>query len=121
MDLSFTYDALKEFWDDTCTVYAYTRHRDTVSKLMVSDLNPIITEEPCRVSFGTASNAEPAGDGRTAELKQEVKLFTRAVIPEGSVVDITRRGVVERYRCSSPPKLYDSHREYVLTLDDRRA
>ena len=80
----------------------------------------ILLDQPCRLSFSRSPAAEA---GRTAELKQTVKLFLppELIVLEGSKLTVTQNGITTVYKRSGPAAVYQTHQEITLELFERWA
>ena len=107
---------LARLWQDRCTIYEYTDVVDENTFLTTQGLVELAVDEPCRISF----NREQTTDTQNgvAVVSQSVTLFIRPdlKITPGSVIEITRNGVTEKYKGSGKPALYNRHQEIILEL-----
>ena len=107
-------DYLATMWTDNATVYEYQNVTDPITHKTSRKLTPVYRNIPCRISFSGLSPTAIGND--VANVSQNIKLFldTEYTIKEGSVIQVTRNGKVEKYRRSGVPAIYDSHQEIVL-------
>lgn len=105
-------------WTDRCTITKTETNRDEDG---ISEPTDVIyaESEPCRISFKTLVTPTESTD-TAAERVQDTTLFIRPdlAIPAGSKIIVTRNGVSTQYSNSGQPKLYDSHQEISLTVDE---
>lgn len=114
--------ALAFLWTDKCTItnVELTTNEDGVSSM--EDV-VIIQDEPCRISYKTLVAPTDNGTDTAAERVQDVTLFIRPdlSIPAGSKIAVTRNGITVHYSNSGQPKIYDSHQEISLMIDEDKA
>lgn len=114
-------EALSTLWVGKCTVKELSQWTDFMTKTAQMVETPTITDEPCRVSYGSSSSANPTETVTIAD--QEVTLFTRPdiEIKAGSRITVTQNGRTVDYMASGQPKVYSSHQEVALKLWDDKA
>lgn len=105
---------LATMWTDVATISEYREELNPRTHESVRKLVPVRTNVPCRLSFKSLSPT--AIDTEVAGVSQTIKLFLDVTVPvlEGSVIEITRDGVTEKYRRSGVPARYNSHQEIML-------
>lgn len=93
------------------TVYNTEKHRDEAEEKIV------YKDEPCRISFNSQDNQQ---EGDISKARETVKLFIRpeVVINNSSKVIANINGNTVRFDLSSPPFIYETHREYLLTYEE---
>lgn len=108
-------NVLEKMYDGECVVTEYVAQRDPVTKKTVFVETPVLTAQPCRLSF---SSSPVTGDDNVASVVQETKLFISpdVTIKKGSKITVTQNGVTTEYEHSSEPKIYATHQEITLKL-----
>jgi len=104
----------------TCDVIEHKKVTDPVTKKTAFVDTVVLTAQPCRLSY----NSTPiTGDGNTASVAQEIKLFLspEVTIASGSKIEVSQRGDTKAFTNASEPRIYDSHQEITLKLFDRWA
>lgn len=106
---------LEKMYDGVCVVTEYIPGRDPVTKKTTFVETPVLTAQPCRLSF---SSSPVTGDDNVASVVQETKLFISpdVTIKKGSKITVTQNGVTTDYTHSSEPKIYATHQEITLKL-----
>ena len=112
---------LKKLWIGKCTVYEYIDTVDPETFQSVQRPNPIVTNEPCRISYHK-EQATNIQNGAPV-ISQSITLFIRPdlVIKPGCMIEVTQHGVTERYKGSGQPAIYTNHQEIVLELWENNA
>ena len=112
--------AIEAMYKDTCDVIEHQKVTDPVTKKTGFADATVLMEQPCRLSYKSVT---PTGDGNTASVSQEIKLFISpdVIIKEGSKIIVTHKGVAEAFTRSSKAAVYDTHQEITLELFDRWA
>ena len=110
--------ALMRLWRDRCTIIAWQKVKDPVSKLTDFQEVELATAEPCLLSF---EKLEPAAGGDVSAKAQGVKLFLSAAvqIPAGCKIVVHRLTAPERefiFAASGEAAVYASHQEVYLSL-----
>lgn len=112
---------LSVLWVGKATISEYQEITDTETWQTSHELVPIVTNEPCRVSY----RQEPSTDIVTgaAQLTQIIMLFIRPDIDikAGSVIEVTQNGRTLKYKRSSKPAIYSNHQEVILELYEDKA
>lgn len=108
--------ALEKLWKDRCTVIQRVAVTDPDTKLTDFEEQPLLKNQPCKLSFETLSTTE--GDP-VASISQAVKLFLSpdVVIPAGCKVIVTRPNDLERtftFASSGEPGVFSDHQEIAL-------
>lgn len=108
--------ALKTLWTDKATIYEYTKTVDPDTHETIPNLIPVAENVPCRISFGNFAEYPTSLTDSVAQITQKVKLFLdkNITVTEGSVIEVTRNGVTEKYRRSGVPARYSVHQEIIL-------
>ena len=108
--------AIEALYEGTCTVYTGEKDKDPDTKETVFTETPILTNEPCRLSFSSF----PATNmiDHAPALGQATKLFISpgVTIPPGSKLVVTQNGVTTAYSNSGEPARYVTHQEINLEL-----
>lgn len=114
-------EVLSILWVGKCTVKELSQWPDFMTKTTQKVETPTVTDEPCRVSYGSASSANPTETVTIAE--QQITLFLRPdlEIKAGSRITVTQNGRTVDYMASGQPKVYSSHQEIALKLWDDKA
>ena len=103
-------------YNGTMTVYQMVDAQPDEDGITRSTETPIITDEPCHISFSTIdSNNQSENVGN---LHQEIVLYCDPdlTIPEGSKITVTQQGVTADYQLSGKPAVYMSHQEIDLEV-----
>lgn len=107
---------LSRLWIGRATIYEYQEVLDQETWQTTHDLVPIVINEPCRLSHSRESTIDVTNGAPS--VTQTITLFIRPdlVIKEGSVIEVTQRGVTNKYKRSSKPAIYTNHQEIDLDL-----
>jgi len=99
-----------------CTVYEYQSVQDTDTKISDMQEVPVLTEQPCRLSFQTITDTSMV-DGAGVP-SQVIKLFVapEIVIKPGCKIVVTQNGRTINYRLAGQSAVYTNHQEIVLDL-----
>ena len=105
--------AMRGMWTDICTVYEYHAVLKD-NKTTVHEEVPIITNEPCRLSFTKLLHANQTETA--AKTSQIVKLFIdeELKIKAGCKIVVKRRNTEFIFGYSGEAGIYDDHQEIVL-------
>ena len=105
--------AMRNMWNDTCTVYEYQPVLKA-NKSTVHEEVAVISDEPCRLSFSELTQTVPTGTA--AQAPQIVKLFLdeELDIKAGSKIVIQCRGREFIFSYSGEAGVFDYHQEIVL-------
>lgn len=109
--------ALQAMYTGRCTVVERQEYEE--GSLTKFREVPVLENQPCRLSFGTAPAAGmPEG---AAPLKQTVKLFVAPdlTVKPGSKLIVEQNGFVTEYKGSGVPARYPTHQEITLDLFER--
>ena len=118
--MQFARKAIESMYIGTCDVIEYQKVSDPVTKKTGFAEITTLLSQPCRVSFKSIPSS---GEGNTAAITQEIKLFISPdiTIKEGSKIEVTQNGVKTAYSNSGTPARYETHQEITLKLFDRWA
>lgn len=119
MDFSFAHKHIAKLYSDTCCV---------IEKQSVEEGNftyadrevQVYTDIPCHVSHNVNKPAAQVGStvAFSPSLTSKMSLSPDYIIKAGSKIIVTRAGQSTTYRCSGKPRVYTSHQEIALELDD---
>jgi hypothetical protein len=109
-------NAIESLYNGRCTVYEYQSVTDSVTKITGDQEVPVLTDEPCRLSYKTVTGTSQ--DDGAAAVTQTVKLFItpEVVIKPGSKITVTQNGATADYQSSGQPAIYTNHQEIILEL-----
>ncbi|MBE5886762.1 MAG: hypothetical protein E7284_10210 [Lachnospiraceae bacterium] len=112
--------AIEAMYDGSCTVTENVKVKDLATKQTNFVPQITIKDQPCHISY---KSAYPTGDGNTASLAQEIKLFIapEIKISAGSKIEVTQNGKTTEYTNSGEPQVYKYHQEISLKLFERWA
>lgn len=107
---------VKSLWDGRCTVTVRKNVANEANARTQAKENDLYTDEPCRISFDTVQMTEPSSNA--AKAKQAITLFIdpAVVIPAGSKITVTQKGVTGAYERSGKPAVYTTHQEVPLSV-----
>jgi hypothetical protein len=107
---------LSVLWIGRATIYEYQPVTDPETFQTKQSLVALISDEPCRLSHKTESTVDI--NSGAPSIKQVTVLFIRPdlKIKEGSVIEVTQRGVTNKYKRASKPPIYSNHQEVTLEL-----
>lgn len=107
--------AVESLYDGNCTITEYREYQKPNMAAGHHEVQ-VLTGQPCRLSFGTAPEAEQTDTG--AALQQTAKLFIspEVEIKPGSKITVVQNGVTEDYCRSGLPAVYATHQEITLEL-----
>lgn len=112
---------LSALWIGKCTIYEYQEVTDKETCQTTHELVPVVVDEPCRLSYRQESTVNISNGAPS--ITQITMLFIRPdlVIKEGSVIEVTQRGVTNKYKRASKPPVYTNHQEVTLELYEDNA
>ena len=112
--------AIEKMYKGTCDVIEHQSVKDPITKKTGFSEVPVLLAQRCRLSYKTIT---VTGDGNTASLSQEIKLFISpdVEIKPGSKIEVTQDGIKTAFTNASVPAVYDTHQEIALKLFDRWA
>ena len=107
---------LEGMYEGVCTVSEYQAVQDPVTKVTKHQEVPVLTSQPCRLSFKTIGASQ--ADDMHASAAQVTKLFITPdiQIKEGSKITVTQNGVTRDYQYSGIPAVYPTHQELILEI-----
>ena len=110
--------ALERLWKDRCTIIQKMKVTDPTTKLTDFEELPLLTDQPCKLSFETLSSN---GGNHVATVAQAVKLFLSpdVVVPDGCKIVVKRFNDTEReftFSKSGEPGVFTNHQEINLSL-----
>lgn len=114
---------IESLYEGVCNVYAYQEVYDKKTRRtkLERQEQPLLENEPCRVSY---SGAEPANQTSTVSITgQTITLYVapEAEIPPGCVVEVEQAGRKSVFASSGQPRVYPTHQEIGLTLEEQKA
>ena len=117
---------LSILWVGRANIYEYQEVADPETYQTKHDLVKVVTDEPCRVSYGQTaySKADTIHVSEGAPyVNQSIVLFIRPdiSIKEGSVIEVTQHGVTNKYKRASKPAVHSQHQEVILELYEDNA
>lgn len=117
---------LATLWIGRANIYEYQEVTDPETYQTKHELTEIVTDEPCRVSYGQGSysRADTINVNEGAPyVTQSIVLFIRPdlTIKEGSVIEVTQHGVTNKYKRASKPAVHSLHQEVILELYEDNA
>jgi len=117
---------LSILWVGRCTISEYKEVTDPETYQTKHTLVPIVTDEPCRVSYGQGSYSRASTvdiNNAAPYLNQTITLFIRPDLPikEGSIIEVTQHNVTTKYKRSSKPAVHSQHQEVLLELYEDKA
>lgn len=107
---------LSLLWTGKVTIYEYQDVTNPETFQTTHELVAVVTDEPCRVSFG--SEQITSIEGGSPSIMQTIKLFIRSDldIKPGSLIEVTQNNVTTKYRRASQSAVYSNHQEITLEL-----
>ena len=112
--------AVESLYDGKCTIIEHQKVRKENKSTGFSDV-PVLTDQPCRLSFSTIRNTEQSETAASIIQVTKVFLAPDIEVKPGSKLIITQDGVTTEYKNSGKPAIYKTHQEIVLELFDRWA
>lgn len=111
---------LKRLWDDTCSIYIYSKTINESTKRTEFGETLIYSNEPCKLSFNSNTLNNITEVDHVSEDYQDAKLFidNELDIPMGSKVVVIRGERTFTYKVGEIA-VFTSHQELRLTLFDR--
>lgn len=112
---------LSLLWTGRVTIYEYQDVTNPETFQTTHELVAVITDEPCRVSFGS-EHITSIEDG-SPSIMQTIKLFIRSDldIKPGSLIEVTQNNVTTKYKRASQSAIYSNHQEITLELYEDHA
>lgn len=113
--------AVENLYDCTCTIRAYEKYKDPITKETKIGVNPVPKYEdiPCRVSKQSLSKNNQTET--VNKIAYELKLFIASEldINQGDEIEVTNKlGVKEKYRAGEGFP-YNAHQEVILNKDGK--
>ena len=117
---------LSILWIGRATIYEYQDVTNPETYQTTQQLKAIVTDEPCRVSYGQAAYSR----GGTVDINNGVPYATQSIvlfirpdvsIKEGSVIEVTQHNVTTKYKRASKPAVHSQHQEVILELYEDNA
>lgn len=108
-------------WIGRVTIYEYQDITDPETFQTTHELVPVVTDEPCRVSYGQSAYSRATtteiNDG-APYIAQTITLFVRPdlFIKEGSVIEVIQHGRTTKYKRASKPAVHSNHQEVLLEV-----
>ena len=120
-EVTMVNNPLSILWVGRCTISEYQEVTDKNTWQTKHELVAVVENEPCRLSHTREGTVEVA-DG-APRVAQTIVLFIRPdlTIKEGSVIEVTQRGVTNKYKRASKPAVYTNHQEVALELYEDHA
>ena len=114
---------IESLYEGVCNVYAYREVYDKITRRtkLEKQEQPLLKNEPCRVSY---SGTEPANPTSTVSIAgQTITLYVapETEIPPGCVVEVEQAGRRSLFESSGQPRVYPTHQEIGLTLEKQKA
>lgn len=121
MNISSARKAIESMYDRTCDVVEYTWTVNATNKRKEYTEETVLEGQKCRLSYQTISNTNQSNP--TNNVSQIIKLFLapEITIKEGSKIIVTKGDIVETYKNSGMPAIYDTHQEIVLVNYEEKA
>lgn len=113
MNLSRHRRTIERMYTDLVTIFRYQQVKDPVTKETKLVLQPIYTDQPCRISQRTlGQNNQTEAQN---EIAYETKLFIapELEIQQGDMLEVTR-GTVTRKYTAGEPFTYSTHQEISI-------
>lgn len=107
--------AIESLYDRTCDVIEYKTTVNPINKRTGNKTEETVIEgQPCRLSYQSISNTNQSNP--TNNVSQVIKLILapEIEIKEGSKIVVTKGELVETYKNSGKPAVYDTHQEIIL-------
>lgn len=123
--------AVESLYSGICSVSVSVPAFDEITKQTTNTDATIFTNQPCRLSFISASpsdklvsfsnNLVHTDTPRAHYANQQIKLFIdpSLSIPPGSKISVTQNGLTQYFKASGAPAVYSSHQEIeLIRLDE---
>lgn len=113
--ISSARQVIESLYDRTCDVIEYKSSVNPINKRTENKVEvTVLTGQKCRVSYQTISKSNQSNP--TNNITQIIKLFIapEIKIKEGSKIVVTKGNLVETYKNSGIPAVYDTHQEIIL-------
>lgn len=112
---------LSILWVGKATISEYKEITDPETYQTKHELVPIVTDEPCRVSYGQGAYSRATTTDITdgvPYITQTITLFISpdVAIKEGSVIEVTQYGRTNKYKRASKPAVHSQHQEVLLEI-----
>lgn len=108
--------SIEILYNGRCTITEYQKVTKANKSTGFEEVT-VLTDQPCKLSFGTINSASSTDSGASA-VSQIVKVFISPdiTIKPGSKLTITQNGVTTVYKNSGQPAVYSTHQEVTLEL-----
>lgn len=115
--------AIEMFYEHTCTIRAYGKYKDPITKETKIGINkePKYENIPCKVSKSSLgkNNQTDTANNKDYEIKlfidQNIKIY------QGDEIEVNIFGVITKYIAGEPLPIYSSHQEVILENKDKKA
>lgn len=117
---------LSLIWTGKVTIYEYQDKTNPETFQTTHELVAVVTDEPCRVSFGEHAYAfgkTVSTENGSPVISQTITLFIRPDldIKAGSVIEVTQNNVTTKYKRAAQPAVHSNHQEILLELYEDHA
>lgn len=117
---------LSLLWTGRVTIYEYQDVTNLETYETTQELVAVVTDEPCRVSFGEHAYAfgqTVAIENGSPVIAQTITLFIRPDlnIKAGSIIEVTQNNVTTKYKRAAQPAVHSNHQEILLELYEDHA
>lgn len=112
------YNPILSLFTDTCTIY----DRVPVTKANGATgftKSAVVTDQRCRVSFGSGGHAGTDRNLTTAETAAVLFIPAKVNVDEGADVDVFRGARTYHFKAAGVPRVYDGHTEIDLLERDK--
>lgn len=107
--------AVEMLYEGLCTVTEYQSYTKPNKATGCHEVD-VLTDQPCRLSFGTIPAAEQTGNGTTLQQTATLFIAPEIIIQPGSKITVTQNDVTKDYGQSGEPAVYATHQEITLEL-----
>lgn len=113
--------AIESRYKGFCDILKKRKVKDEVTKATVLRDTAVLSNQPCRLSYGSSGTANQTDT--ISNIKQTIKVFIapEIKIAPGSKLRITQNGITTDYISSGVPAAYETHQEVCLELEKENA
>lgn len=112
--------AIESLYDSTCTIRAYEKFKDPVTKETKIGINPVPKYEnkPCKVSKQSLSKSNQTDTVNVVNYETKLFIAPEVVINQGDEIEVTKLGVVAKYTAGEG-FIFNTHQEVILSKKDK--
>jgi len=108
--------AIEILYTGLCDIYEYQPVKDPVSKITKHQPVPMLTNQPCKLSFSKINSANQTETAASIAVTAKLFISPDIQIKPGSKLVVAQNGKSFEYKNSGEPAFHSSHQEVMLEL-----